>query len=628
MKLLISLVLILQMFYLNAIAQTPLHWQEVELEEKIINKVKNNLRNIIEPNQFFVEVDITFNDPGMPNFDDLKKKGAKVSDIRFDDSKGDYIAFSKVGLEVPVVEDFHNDNQQKLKEMYRYQESFDLFKNIDDLKVNVFLSDLLAPEQVEFVKNVVNNLKFPVGDVKPKINFNTVKIEKKKEEPKLPEMPKPKKEVEDKLTMKDILNFASRFGNAIGLILATILFGIIAWQLLKKYEQIKKNLADAQKKVEEENKPDEKAEEAVAEAVEEVPAYMLSSQENFARLRNFMENSHQEAMIMIKSWINDPTAENQQALKAMAQQFTDEELMSIFKGLNDTERERWKDHLDHFLDDKTLAEANLHISEEVVRTMIDPGKVKDIEVIDLVLNLSLDLACKFVVEKPASGKVLMNLLNPHMISKILNRLDEEDANEVIINSMDFDYNEVNDNFASFRQELGDFIGTQKRRPFNNKIIQMVSDFNPLKENLLYSYLAKSGMFDEMFSVAKQFIPFECMKVMPKEMMKEIMQSYPMNKKVQILSVLDEEFREYLLNSFAESGSSARQMIDMEFENLNSDKGSVARLQLQKDSIIKEYVMFVRDYVAVNKQAQQDLEPVISEWLHAAYKSKSDLKLVA
>lgn len=627
MKLLISFLLVAQILFVQAIAQTPLQWQKVELEEKILNKVKTNLRNVIEPHQFFAEVDVTYNDPGMPSFEDLKKKGSKVSDVRFDDSKGDYIAFSKVGLEVPVVEEFHNDNQQKLKEMYRYQESFDLFKNIDDVKINIFLSDLLTEEQVLFTKNVVNNLKFNVGDIKPKINFTTVKIEKKKEEPKLPELPKPKpvEKKEDKLTLKDILNFASRFGNAIGLIMATILFGLIAWMLLKKWEQIKKNL---DKKPEEEKAPEEVPLEAVAEeVVAEIPSYMLTSQENIARLRHFVETSHHESMVMIKNWINDPTQMNQMALKAVAQQFTDEELVNVFKSLNDNERDKWKDHLDHFLSDEELAVANQHISEEVVRTMIDPGKIKDLEVIDLVLNLSLDLACKFVVEKPAQGKVLMNLLNPQMISKIINRLPEDQADKVILNSMTYDFNEVTDNFVQFRTELGDFVANQKRRPFNQKIVQMVADFNPLKEGILYTYLAKSGMYEEMLNVAKQYIPFDCIQMMPKEVLKEIMQAYPMNKKVQLLTVCEEEMKETLMNAFADQGSSARQMLDMEFSTLNADKSGVNRLQMQRDGVLKEFVAFVRNYVMANKQVQADLEPIVSEWLSTSYKEKPDLKLV-
>lgn len=619
--------ILLFMLSLAAFAQTPISWQKVELEEKVLHKVRTNLRNVLEQNQFLVEVEVQVNDPGMPNFDDLTKKGSKVSDVKFDDSKGDYIAFSKVGLEVPVVEEFHKDNQHKLKEMYRYNEAFDIFKNIDEVKIDVHLSDQLKPDQVEIAKNVVDSLKFTfLGDIKPKVNVKTLKLEEKK----LPPAPIKKEDAkpEEKLTLKDILNFISRFGNALGLIVATLILAIASWLLLKKYFQLKKDLADAKKKEEEEK---EEVPPPAEEPLQEVPAepeYALSSQENFGRLRHFMSTQPQDSMIMVKNWINNSTADNQMALKALAQQLSDEELMSVFKGLNDFERERWKDHLDQFMDDQQLAQANQYISEEVVRTMIDPGKVKDLELIDLVIGLSLDIACKYVVERPEQGKILMNLLTPVHIGKILNKLSEDKAEVVVAHSLDCDLSQVTDGFAGFKRDLNTFVAQQKRKPFNAKIMQMVGDFNPLKETLLYNFLAKSGMKEEMITTAKANIPYECIMLLSKDVMKDFMQAYPMNKKVQFLSVCEDDMKSVLLKSFADEGSSARQMIDLEFESLNSDKMAVSRLQLQKDTIVKEFVMYVREYLASHKEAEQEVEFAVNDWLQTFESQRPDLKIVA
>ena len=69
------------------------------------------------------------------------------------------------------------------------------------------------------------------------------------------------------------------------------------------------------------------------------------------------------------------------------------------------------------------------------------------------------------------------------------------------------------------------------------------------------------------------------------------------------------------------------MLEMEFNSISADKSGVARLQMQKDGVLKEFVAFVRSYVMANKQVQTDLEPVVSEWLATSYKDKPDLKLV-
>ena len=593
-------------------------------------KVKANLGNVLEQNQFLVEVEAKVNDPGMPNFDDIVKKGSKVSDVKFDDSKGDYIAFSKVGLEVPVVEEFHKENQQKLKEMYRYSESFDIFKNLDEVKINVYLSDLLKPEQVEIAKNVVNSLKFPLGDLKPKINITSIKLEEKKLPPPVvaPKKEEAKKKVEEPLTLKDILTFISRFGNAIGLVLATMILGVAAWLLMKKYFQLKKEL---------EAKPEEEEvaqdlppplEEAMTAAAEELPSFALTSKENFARLQNFLKTQPNESMVMIKNWINNSTEENELALKGLAQQLSDEELISLFSGLNDQERDKWRSSLDVFLNEEQLFASNLYMSEEVVRTMVDPGKVKDIELIDLVLSLPLDVSCRFVVERVEQGKILMNLLTPPQITKILNRLTEKDGDLVLANSLDCDFAAIRDNFAQFKADLKDYVNVQKHRPFNSKIIQMVGEFNPLKESMLYSLLAKSGMQDEMFKTARVNLPYDCITRLPRELIKDFMQAYPINKKVQFLSVCGEEMKADLLKAFADQGSTARQMLDLEFENLNSDKATVARLQIQKDLVVKEFVTFVRQYLGSHKETEQDVEFAVRDWIQTFSSSKPDLKIVA
>lgn len=625
-----------------------MYWQKIELEEKVQNKIKTNLRNILEPNQYFSEVEIVYDDPGMPNFDDLKKKGTRVSDIAFDESKGDYIAFSKVGLEVPVVENFFDENQQKLKEMYRYQESFDLFKNIGEVKINIFFSDLLDEEQTNFAKNVINNLRFPVGDVKPKINFSSVKIEKKKiPEPTPAELKaeKEKKEKNDieqkmkqdeKITQRDIMNFIARFGNALGFILATIIFGLIAFMLLKKYESIKISLSTAQKN---ENEVKEESKGSIDEGVAAVgtpttaeeAAAMASSQENFARFRHFFETSLSETLILVKQWINESTDMSQMALKAVAQQFTDEELITLFKGLNDQEREKWKDYLDHFIDEKALATTNRFICEEVVRTMLDPTKMKDLSIIDLIINLSTESACKFIQENKNSGAILMNLLNPQFLGKILNHLDEAEANRVIAASMDFDFSQVTDNYESFKNELTAFMNDHKKKPFNTKVLQMLSDFNPLKESLLYNFLAKSGMQSDILQAAKHHFPYECLDLLPQEAKREIMQTYPMAKKIQFLSVCDADLKTQFINAFAEEGSSARQMLQLEFESLERNQAEVHKLESQKDTIVKEFILYIREFLKSNTQFEHEIESLLGEWvksLNGSSKNGSGLKLAA
>jgi len=250
------LLIIILVFSLSSFAQTALEWQKVQMEEGISSKVNLAVSKVLKSNQYMVEVEVKVSDPGPPNFDDMQKVGLKISDVDFDDSKGDYIAFSKVGLEVPVIEKYHNDNQQKLKELHRFNESYNLFKNLDTVDVKVFFSDLLPEEKINQAKKVVENLRFSTGEIKPKIKFDKMSLEMKLKNP----LKKPKNEI----TLKDILTWLSEFGDAFGLIVATVLFGLFAKKLLRLWEEIMQSMIAKREEIEN-SKEDESEEEETDE---------------------------------------------------------------------------------------------------------------------------------------------------------------------------------------------------------------------------------------------------------------------------------------------------------------------------------------------------------------------------
>ncbi len=199
-----------------------LEWQRIELEETINTKYATAIRGALKNQEFIVKSQVKYNDPGMPDFQDLNKADFKISDLPFDESKGDYIAFAKVGLEVPVVGKMHQEHQKKLKELYRYNESFDLFKNIQSVDVLITVSEKVGADKLVVVKNIVKSLEFTVAGFTPVVEVKSGKIEApEKIEPEFAEP------VDEGINLKDIMDFIGKFGNAIGLILAVALFGFL-----------------------------------------------------------------------------------------------------------------------------------------------------------------------------------------------------------------------------------------------------------------------------------------------------------------------------------------------------------------------------------------------------------------
>ena len=560
--------------------------------------------------RYLIKVDVKYADPGMPNFEDMEDIGVKVSDIEFDESSGGYIAFSKVGLEVPVVEKFYKENQRKLKELYRFNESYDIFKNLETIQINVFLSDELSETLVGSIKKVVENLKFPFGEIEPTFQFEVLPLTAG---------------VTNKsggITARDLLMFLSRFGNAIGLILATILLGLAAYFLMKKYWELKAAAEEEPEKetIEEDGFEDRDEMDAVEDELSDAESdqlnelYSTSAKQDFERFRLYYTNSPKETSLLLKRWINLSDSHSKMALRAVAQQLNDDELMNVFHGLENEEREKWKSCLDTFLEEEQIISANRFISEEVMRDLIAPPFIRDFELVNMLLGIDLPSACQFVRENPDDSKILLNLLTPQFVGKILDDLSAHEAEVAIANSLRFDFSQITDDFASFKRTMTIFWSKVKSKPFNQKLLQMLPDFNPSKELMVYEFLAKSKMRDEMAEVASDYFPSELISSLPKELLRNAMQSYPNDKKIQLLFSCGASVRNSLIESFAEEGSASREMVDMEFANLEADDLAKARIKNSKDEIWKEFLNFMRNMIKSNENYRSEVENIVSGWI--------------
>lgn len=98
MKRILPLSLLLLFSGTSFASSQAIYWQKLMLEEKVQTKVNNSLATVLNSNQFLVDVEAQVDEPSAPNFGDNKSSGPKVSDANLEDSRGDYIAFSKVGF--------------------------------------------------------------------------------------------------------------------------------------------------------------------------------------------------------------------------------------------------------------------------------------------------------------------------------------------------------------------------------------------------------------------------------------------------------------------------------------------------------------------------------------------------
>ena len=341
---------------------------------------------------------------------------------------------------------------------------------------------------------------------------------------------------------------------------------------------------------------------------------ILKTKMHFDRFTQLIHKNEIDAILLLKKWINELSLESVMALKAVSQQLDEDLLYKVFLKLNEEEREAWKTNVDGFLKGEELVKANKFISEEVVRDSIAPQGLSDIELIDLLLSLDLEVAVNFVKSHSSEAPVLLNLLRPKVAGKILDKLDMEESKDLITKSLVFDFDTVKDNFKSFKETLKDYVIKSKRKPFNNKILQMLPNFNPNKEKMLYKVLAQENLQTDMKRAAADNFPSELVTKLPTAFLKSIMQKYDQTVKVQLLASLDDDTKQLMLSTFAEEGSAAREMIDLEFENLENDAVAQARIKGQKDQLWKDFVTFVRFEIKEDEKWGSDIQMIVTEWV--------------
>ena len=92
---------------------------------------------------------------------------------------------------------------------------------------------------------------------------------------------------------------------------------------------------------------------------------------------------------MIKKWINSGTDQENLALRSIVQLLNNDDLIVIFNSLHQEERDKWKSLLGDSLDDLEISQASAFISSEIIKDILVPSEIDDVEAADLLLKLSL-----------------------------------------------------------------------------------------------------------------------------------------------------------------------------------------------------------------------------------------------
>jgi hypothetical protein len=611
----------------NAASQA-IYWQKLLLEEKVQQKINNSLNTVLSDNQFLVDVNAEVDEPAAPNFGGNNSSGPKVSDFKMEESRGDYIAFSKVGLEVPVLEKYFDEEKAKLMNLYRFNESYDVFKNLQSVKVTVHLSETLPKPLLEIAEKVVRTTRLSLGTVKPVFKFEQIALEwvdpnKKKDLAKAPTgagsgsgsdsgVKKKEEPVEPKIWTKDWFEWASRWGNAVGLILSSLIIGFLALSLFKRWKEFMDN-AKAKENSDGQVKDDGK-EDTTENGLESSEELEMASDNGFERFKVCLSQYPIEASNVSREWIIQNSEDSRIALRAVAQQLTSEEFSALLSTLGAEQRQMWKSVIGAYLDTAQIKEANKIISRDVLKALLVPARIKDVNLLNMLMELGANKLTQFLEKNEHFSGILLNLLSPSVTTSLLNQVSEQKAEAWLLAAATFDMQTIESEATKVSQSLEHFKRGLAPSHFNARLAELIQTASPSRERMLFKSLAASSGPEEVIRVAQKLFPSELVMDLPATFLKETLQSYPMNKRLELLITREEDERQKLLNAFAEEGTTARDMMNMEIENINNDAGKLGSIQDRTEDVWREFLQFTRESLEKSPQHQANCLKLLEEWV--------------
>jgi len=589
-----------------------IEWQKVELQEKVARKVDLAVSSILDRKDFLVEVDISVLTPPTPNFDKRKAAGPRESDAEFEESSRDYIVFSELGLEAPVLGKAENEKQQYLKDLWKFNKSNDIFSNLDSATIFLYLDKKINQETVDSVKTILNNLKLPIGELTAEVEIEQINLSGNQIDPENVEAP---------LTTKDYIEYASRFSTMVGFLLSTILFVASAFWLFRKYRIMKENerakemISSANNQLDEEN--DAEGNETMIGGGFGGAEAGAMARIGIDRFQKFLDKSRVEAITIIKKWIKDQGENDKLALNALVKQLNNDQLFELFSELSTEEREDWKSVLKDKMSDDEILKANDFISSQVVESIIVPTMFQDQDLIDTLLNITPDQGARFVQENPSMGGILMNIVNSKFVADIMANLSKGEVDEVLKESLAFSQENTEGIFTSFKETLANYRVQRSQKPFIKRIIEVIPMAKANMEESLYKALSDDKEFDAMRDIAGRFFPSFLVENLSDRVLTEVIKQYPIKNKVELLSLDNSSFNVRMINLFAPEGSKARDHLDIEMQGIVDDLQAQRRITDQPGEIWSEFVDYVRSTIKSTKEFDHEVEAVVEKWISEA-----------
>jgi hypothetical protein len=601
-------------------------WQRIQLETRLKNRLSGVIGLLVDQKKFFVEVSIKATAPNLslPKFKMPKTKSA--ADIKFTNEKskgrksGELILFDKIGLMAPLFQGNSDKSDKELQvKFFQYKKKIerelvtktDLFKLIETLKVTIAFDESIPKEKSEEIKKLVESIIPGFGDVKPTIEILNIAFKKEVV-------------VKEKTLIEKYLPHLS---GPIGILLATLLFCLTSFIIFSGFKKIQQQVADTNSAaVEKQNDTDTEEAMPNTEGVvdpnfrpgsPQLMEAITSQEEGIKRLFIYLDKSYDQACDLVKKWINLNSMLSNATLVVLSERMSVDELYKVFAKLTDEERETWiKVSSNSEISPDMKNQADGFIAQQVLEDIMTVSATEDEELQKLLVELSPSKAAQISRNDNDHGALLVNLMSSSFLGQMYLFLSNEEISAISLKGLEVQQEDIKDKSEDIKLVLQDFVETKYANPFSRRIVEVISELDPLKQQNMMNVLLESNQVFIIKDVVRNIIPVKIIEELPSDMLKVISKNMPNEKKLNFLISLEETKRTEYIDSTTQEGTKGRDVLDFELQKILDDEDRVTSITNKKDQIYNEYIQFARALIKEDKVMNLAIKDIIDGWIES------------
>lgn len=615
-------------------------WQKNVLEADIKKKIENKLEKVLVEKIYTVDIEIKTTIPKKPSFKQTPPQPPES--IKFTNaakaSPGDYIVFSKFGLESPISANMDKKESPQNSEyeyMWKFQESQSIYNNLESIKATISLPENLNDEQRKYIEDIVRATSFNLKDFTVQIEFKYVNlkpVELFKPEPVIPE---------DKgLVNKETLDLIEKLASPVGMIIASLLLGLFSVIIFKKYAKLRndilqrKIILDGNTKSEENSKNEDESDNLGAGGMLGPSGNEGQTEDSISGINRFkmtLRDNPDLIYLLIKNWIRSGGDEPIKALVFLLDKLETIQLHQIFDNLSISERGEWKTMIESTsFSSINPQKVEKFISTQIINNFIVPDVVTDNELKNKLLSLNEDSAIKFIKNNNQLAAILLSVSPTHLINKIMVKLSDSDKGKFLMEASKFDISKSKDLLSQLSLKLNEYTNDIVLSPFMDKLIKLIPTSRYQDEDAIYKILFDNQIYQKIESIALDCFPSSLVAKLSEKSLNKIFMSFSMTERVDIIECFDEEsIKAIFISSFAKEGTAAYDMYQLEIEKFSIDENQKIALSEKADEYKSKLFLKVRSLVRSDEEIKRDAKLIVGNWIESnmqVAQSKPELKV--